>query len=138
MKITSILVAAACAQNAEKRLNKIGKHMATLLDLMENNTTASEGRVQRAQDWVDKLLEQAGEINATLCAEVGAEAEEADDVLVFDQESYCKLTSQVQSALRSYVRTFGCQETYPKKNFEAVFAKRTNRVKNIFSRAGDC
>ena len=138
MKITSVLVAATCAQNAEKRLNKIGNHMATLIDLMENNTTASEGRVQRAQDWVDKLLEQAGEINATLCAEVGSAAEEADDVLVFDQESYCKLTSQVQSALRSYVRTFGCQETYPTKNFEAVFAKRTNRVKNIFSRAGDC
>ena len=137
MKITALLVAAASAGNPEKRLNKISKHMDTLLDLMENNTTASEGRVTRAQNWVTKLLDQAGQINATLCDSIDAEPE-ADDILVFDQESYCKLTSQVQTALRSYVRTFGCQETYPKKNFENTFAKRTNRVKNIFSRAGDC
>ncbi|CAG5107794.1 Oidioi.mRNA.OKI2018_I69.chr1.g3491.t1.cds [Oikopleura dioica] len=137
MKVTALLVAAASAQNAEKRLNKISRHMDTLLDLMENNTTASVARVGRANAWVTKLLSQAGQINATLCATVES-IDEAGDALVFDQESYCKLTGQVQTALRSYVRTFGCPETYPKKNFEAVFAKRTNRVKNIFSRAGDC
>ena len=137
MKITAFLVAAASAGNPEKRLNKISMHMDTLIDLMDNNTTASDARVERAQAWVDKLLDQAGQINATLCESVDAEPE-SDDILVFDQESFCKLTSQVQTALRSYVRTFGCQETYPKKNFENTFAKRTNRVKNIFSRAGDC
>lgn len=137
MKITALLVAAASAGNPEKRLNKISKHMETLIDLMDNNTTASDARVVRAQAWVDKLLDQAGQINATLCESVDAEPE-SDDILVFDQESFCKLTSQVQTALRSYVRTFGCEETYPKKNFENTFAKRTNRVKNIFSRAGDC
>ncbi|CBY32257.1 unnamed protein product [Oikopleura dioica] len=137
MKITAVLIAAASAGNAEKRLNKISGHMYTLLDLMDNNTTASENRVIRANSWVGKLLQQAGEINATLCDSIDA-VPESDDILVFDQESYCKLTSQVQTALRSYVRTFGCQETYPKKNFENTFAKRSNRVKNIFSRAGDC
>ncbi|CAG5107788.1 Oidioi.mRNA.OKI2018_I69.chr1.g3488.t1.cds [Oikopleura dioica] len=136
MKLTTFFVAVASAQNAEKRLNKISNHLRTLLDLMENNTTASDARVARAVQWVDKLLEQAGQINVTLCETV--DADEASDILVFDQDNYCKLTGQVQSALRSYVRKFGCLETYPKKNFENVFAKRTNRVKNIFSRAGDC
>ncbi|CAG5111114.1 Oidioi.mRNA.OKI2018_I69.chr2.g5448.t1.cds [Oikopleura dioica] len=137
--LNSCMLAAALAgrtPNPTKRLNKIKGHTATLIDLMDNNTTASDKNVGRVQAWTDKLFGQLEALDLTPCA--ADEVDEGDDNLVFDQENYCKLAGQVQTALRSYLRTFVCVDSYPKKNFERAFSKRTNRVRNIASRAGDC
>jgi hypothetical protein len=128
--------------SATKRFNKIRAHADTLLELIDNNTTASDNNVERAEKWVNKVFAQAGEINVDLCNSddytVDPEDSEEDQALVFDQINFCKLTGQVGTALRSYVRKFGCEEALPKKNFMNTFAKRTNRMRNIFMRLGKC
>lgn len=139
LPLSAVFIAAATAQNAEKRFNKIRGHAETLLDLIDNNTTASDSNVYRAEKWVEKVFEQAASIDVALCSgENGEEIGEVDDALVFDQDDFCKLTGQVGTALRSYVRKFGCAEALPKKNFMDTFAKRTNRMRNIFVRLGKC
>merc|ERR1712210_124692 len=60
------------------------------------------------------------------------------ETLVFDQENFCKLNGQVATALRSFVRKYGCEGSFPKKNFPNTFAKRTRRMRNIFARIADC
>lgn len=123
-------------------MTKIRAHAYTLLELIDNNTTASDDNVQRADKWVKKVFLQAGSINVDLCnfddSTVDPEDEEGDQALVFDQNNFCKLTGQVGTALRSYVRKFGCDEALPRKNFMNTFAKRTNRMRNIFLRLGKC
>ncbi|CAG5111113.1 Oidioi.mRNA.OKI2018_I69.chr2.g5447.t1.cds [Oikopleura dioica] len=134
----SLLFAVSLAgreKNADKRLNKIKGLTATLIDLMDNNTTASDKNVGRVTAWTDKLFAQLEGLDLTPCTYV---APEADDVAGFQQDEFCKLASQVQGALRSYLRTFVCVDSYPKKNFEKAFSKRTNRFRNIAYRAGDC
>ncbi|CAG5107782.1 Oidioi.mRNA.OKI2018_I69.chr1.g3485.t1.cds [Oikopleura dioica] len=130
MKLAATLVVVAAAgKNKEEIAN-------TLLDLADNNTTTSDKNVARAQKWVDRVFAQARDLDTTYpCPEA---EEDADSVLVFDQEDFCKLNGQLASALRSYIRVFGCPESYPKKNFPNTFAKRTNRMRNIFSRIADC
>ncbi|CBY32260.1 unnamed protein product [Oikopleura dioica] len=136
MKLTAVFIAAATAKNADKRFNKIRGHADTLLDLIDNNTTASDKNVERAEKWVNKVFDQAASIDVELCSD--EIVEEVDDALVFNQDDFCKLTGQVGTALRSYVRKFGCDEALPKKNFMNTFAKRTNRMRNIFLRLGKC
>ncbi|CAG5107784.1 Oidioi.mRNA.OKI2018_I69.chr1.g3486.t1.cds [Oikopleura dioica] len=138
MKLAATLfVVAAAGKNKDpvRRINKLRGHAETLLDLADNNTTTSDKNVARAQKWVDKVFADVAKIDTTFPC---PSAEESDEVLVFDQDNFCKLNSQLGSALRSFVRTYGCDGSFPKKNFANVFAKRTNRMKNIFSRIADC
>merc|ERR1712141_699338 len=114
MKLAATLVVVAAAgknRDPVKRLNKLSGHAATLLDLADNNTTTSDKNVARAQKWVDH---------------------------VFAQDSFCKLNGQVATALRSFVRRYGCEGSFPKRNFPNTFAKRTIRMRNIFARIADC
>ena len=86
--------------------------------------------------WVNKVFDQANELDTSFpCPE---DVEEEDQALVFNQEDFCELNGQVGTALRSFVRKYGCPESYPKKNFPNTFAKRTRRMRNIFSRIADC
>merc|ERR1712037_117226 len=112
MKLAATLVVVASAGKVKdpvKRLNKLRGHAETLLDLADNNTTFP-------------------------CPT----EEEADEALVFDQENFCKLNGQVATALQSFVRKYGCEGSFPKKNFPNTFAKRTRRMRNIFARIADC
>ena len=118
-----------------KRLAKLEGHAATLLDLADNNTTTSDKNVARAAKWVDKVFADVEKIDTTFPC---PSEEESDEVLVFDQDNFCKLNSQLGSALRSFVRTYGCDGSFPKKNFANVFAKRTQRMRGIFARIADC
>merc|ERR1712037_891466 len=118
MKLAATLVVVASAEKVKdpvKRLNKLRGHAETLLDLADNNTT-------RANKWVSKVFDQAAEIDTTFPCPT---EEEADEALVFDQENFCKLNGQVATALRSFVRKYGCEGSFPKKNFPNTFAKRT-------------
>ena len=119
----------------EKRLNKLRGHAETLLDLADNNTTTSDKNIARAQKWVTKVFDDVAKIDTTFPC---PEDEEADEALVFNQEDFCKLNGQVGTALRSFVRQYGCDGSFPKKNFPNVFAKRTRRMRNIFARIADC
>merc|ERR1712193_447376 len=98
------------------------KLAATLVVLADNNTTTNDNNIARAQKWVTKVFDQAAQIDTTFPC---PEDEEADQALVFDQEDFCKLNGQVATALRSFVRKYGCDGSFPKKNFPNTFAKRT-------------
>merc|ERR1712176_334816 len=137
MKLAATLVVVASAGKVKdpvKRLNKLRGHADTLLDLADNNTTTNYNNA-RAQKWVTKVFDQAAQIDTTFPC---PEDEEADQALVFDQEDFCKLNGQVATALRSFVRKYGCDGSFPKKNFPNTFAKRTRRMRNIFARIADC
>ncbi|CBY32261.1 unnamed protein product [Oikopleura dioica] len=138
MKLAATLIVVASAGKVKdpvKRLDKLRGHADTLLDLADNNTTTSDNNIIRATKWVNKVFDQASEIDTTFPCET---EEEADEALVFDQEDFCKLNGQVGTALRSFVRKYGCEGSFPKKNFPNTFAKRTRRMRNIFSRIADC
>merc|ERR1712037_984115 len=110
MKLAATLVVVASAGKVKdpvKRLNKLRGHAETLLDLADNN-------IARANKWVSKVFDQAAEIDTTFPRPT---EEEADEALVFDQENFCKLNGQVATALRSFVRKYGCEGSFPKKNF---------------------
>ena len=91
--------------------------------------------MERANHWVEKVFADVAKIDTSYPC---PEDEEADAALVFDQEDFCKLNGQVGTALRSFVRQYGCEGSFPKKNFPNVFAKRTRRMRNIFARIADC
>merc|ERR1712176_1263595 len=118
MKLAATLVVVASAGKVKdpvKRLNKLRGHADTLLDLADKN-------IERAEKWVTKVFDQAAQIDTTYPC---PEDEEADQALVFDQVDFCKLNGQVATALRSFVRKYGCDGSFPKKNFPNTFAKRT-------------
>merc|ERR1712193_76849 len=119
MKLAATLVVVASAgknRDPVKRLNKLRGHADTLLDLADKNT-------ERAEKWVTKVFDDVAKIDTTFPCPT--EDDESDEALVFDQEDFCKLNGQVGTALRSFVRQYGCDGSFPKKNFPNVFAKRT-------------
>merc|ERR1712037_673788 len=135
MKLAATLVVVASAGKVKdpvKRLNKLRGHAETLLDLADNNTTTNDKSIERAEKWVAKVFDDVAKIDTSFPCPT--EDDESDEALVFDQENFCKLNGQVGTALRSFVRQYGCDGSFPKKNFPNVFAKRTRRMRNIFAR----
>ena len=115
-----------------KQFNKLRGHADTLLDLADNNTPTSDKNIARAEKWVNRVFDDVAKIDTT-CLNPSSSTP-----LVFDQKDFCKLNGQVGTALRSFVRQYGCDGSFPKKNFPNVFAKRTRRMQNIFARIADC
>merc|ERR1712037_713191 len=139
MKLAATLVVVASAGKVKdpvKRLNKLRGHAETLLDLADNNTTTNDKNIERAEKWVAKVFDDVAKIDTSIPCPT--EDDESDEALVFDQENFCKLNGQVGTALRLFVRQYGCDGSFPKKNFPNVFAKRTRRMRNIFARIADC
>merc|ERR1712176_843898 len=115
MKLAATLVVVASAGKVKdpvKRLNKLRGHADTLLDLADNNTTTSDKNIERAEKWVTKVFDQAAQIDTTFPC---PEDEEVDQALVFDQDDFCKLNGQVATALRSFVRKYGCDGSSPRR-----------------------
>merc|ERR1712037_143739 len=115
MKLAATLVVVASAGKVKdpvKRLNKLRGHAETLLDLADNNTTTNDNNIAQANKWVSKVFDQAAEIDTTFPCPT---EEEADEALVFDQENFCKLNGQVATALRSFVRKYGCEGSFPRR-----------------------
>merc|ERR1712037_168054 len=138
MKLAATLIVVAAAGKVKdpvKRLNKLRGLADTLLEFADNNTTTSDKNIERAEKWVNKVLDDVAKIDTTFPCPI---EEEADEAVGFQQIDFCRLNWQVGTALRSFVRQFGCEGSFPKKNFPNVFAKRTRRMRNIFARIADC
>ena len=126
MKFSLALFAAASAEMAQEYYERrlvINTHFEVCTAFLESINSYLVQRLRDAtldlahnkkdikfynkfQAWFTKIDEARNE-DGTRC---GEEVDDADDAQVFSADDYCKLSSQLNSAMSSFARQWACQE----------------------------
>ncbi|CAG5087243.1 Oidioi.mRNA.OKI2018_I69.PAR.g11494.t1.cds [Oikopleura dioica] len=132
MKFSLALFAAASAelpQEFYERRLVIVSHFERLrdatLDLANNKKDARY--YNKFNDWL-VFIDGARNEDGTRC---GEEVDDADDIQVFSADDYCKLNSQLNSAMSSLARQWACNG---RGNVARQAVRRLKKLKNQYAR----
>ena len=125
MKLFAAVLALVNANALDERLAVISGHVdrlaAATLD-MDNKKDARY--VEKINKWMDAISFANGDRDG---AECDAEVVEAEDVNVFSEDDFCKLNSQINSAISSAARRWACDG---RGKVERQAVRRLKKVKN--------
>ncbi|CBY12342.1 unnamed protein product [Oikopleura dioica] len=130
MKLFAAVLALVNANAMDERLAIISGHVDRLADATLDMTDKKDARyVSKLGAWMDALVVANGDRDGAECdAEV---VEEEDDITVFSEDDYCKLNSQINSALSSAARKWACDG---RGNVSRQAVRRLKKVKNLYNR----
>ena len=140
MKLSVAVLSAVTASKREpdaaRRLEKITEKAAEYKSLADAHDFISERKNQKIDARVDRLIEDLGKIDTSACPLPGVDENklEIDDDFV----NLCDASGKLPSMVKSYARTFGCQEGFKKKSFLKRLVNRANKLKRVTQEAGKC
>merc|ERR1711860_320369 len=130
MKVFAAALALVQGNALDDRLDIILGHADRLAaETLDVENSKKDARyMEKINEWAGKIAAANGDRDG---AECDAEVEEAADVNVFSADDYCKLNSQINSALSSAARRWGCDG---RGNFARQAVRRLKKVKNLYAR----
>ncbi|CAG5111088.1 Oidioi.mRNA.OKI2018_I69.chr2.g5424.t1.cds [Oikopleura dioica] len=128
MKLFAAVLALVQASAVQDRVDIILGHLDRLADATLTAGDAKDDRyVAKIQSWAARIVAANGDRDA----ECDAAEEEADDKLVFSEDDYCQLNSQINAALNSAARRWACDG---RGNVARQAVRRLRKVKNQYAR----
>ncbi|CAG5111087.1 Oidioi.mRNA.OKI2018_I69.chr2.g5423.t1.cds [Oikopleura dioica] len=128
MKVFAAALALAQADVVQDRVDIILGHLDRLADATLTAGDAKDDRyVAKIQSWAARIVAA----NGGRGDECDAEVSEAEDVNVFSEDDFCKLNSQINSALSSAARRWACDG---RGNVARQAVRRLKKVKNQYAR----
>merc|ERR1712130_150001 len=129
MKFFVAALALVKANDLDNRLAIIMDHADRLAEAVLDMDDAKDARyMDKLNHWANAISAANGDRDG---AECDAEVEEAGDVQVFSEGDWCKLNSQINSALSSAARRWGCDG---RVRFARQAVRRLKKVKNQYNR----
>ena len=122
--------------SAERRLEKIRGKAADFKSFAENNDFVGAKRLVALNERVDRLIADLESINVSACPVPGVEEGKFADEEDFSE--LCDASGKFPSMVRSYARTFGCQDGFKRKNFLNRLVNRTHKLKKKTKKAARC
>merc|ERR1712037_597898 len=131
MKLFAAVLAFVNANALDERLAVISSHVDRLADATLDMDNAKDARyVMKINAWMDMIAGANGDRDGAECDAEEA-VDEGADVQVFSEDDYCKLNSQINSALSSAARRWACDGRG--KVYRQV-VRRLKKVKNQYNR----
>merc|ERR1712062_455016 len=131
MKVFVAALALVQGNALDDRLDIILGHADRLAaETLDVENSKKDARyIAKIHGWANKILDANNDRDGGEC---GAEfGDEEADVNVFSADDYCKLNSQINSALSSAARRWGCDG---RGNFARQAVRRLKKVKNLYAR----
>ncbi|CAG5091186.1 Oidioi.mRNA.OKI2018_I69.PAR.g12906.t1.cds [Oikopleura dioica] len=140
MKLSLAVLSTVCAKrdpDAERRLEKIRGKAAEYKTFAENNDNVSTKRLKVINERVDRLVSDLERIDVSACPSPGVEEDKFSEG---DEEfsELCDASGKFPSMVRSYARTFGCQDGFPNRNFLERLVNRSHKLKRKTKKAAKC